>query len=84
MDRRDTILTAVGLDRQLGENRAQLAFVLPAHLEHPLVVEVAEKPTATEIDCARPIAPGEPHPELSQIGSHLPSEPDQLTSRLEP
>ncbi len=82
-DRRDAILTGVGLGRQLGEHGAQLALLLLARLEHPLLVEVAEQPAATEIDSAGPIAGREPPPELPEIGSHRRREPDSLTRRLE-
>src|SRR5919201_2827838 len=82
-DRRDAILTGVGLGRQFGEHGAQLALLLLARLEHPLLVEVAEEPAATEIDSAGPIAGGEPPAELPEIGSHRRREPDSLTRRLE-
>jgi hypothetical protein len=81
-DRRDAILTAVGLGRQLRKHGAQVALVRLARLEHPLVVKVAEQPAATEIASAGPIAGGEPPPELVEIGSRRRREPDPLPRRL--
>src|ERR671934_146332 len=76
-------VTRVGLGRQFGERGAQLALLLLARLEHPLLVEVAEKPAATEIDSAGPIAGGEPPAKLPEIGSHGRREPDSLTRTRE-
>ena len=81
-DRRHAIPTGIGLGLQLGKHLAQLARLLLARLEHPLIVEVAEEPAPAEINSGGPIAGGEPPPELPEIGPHLTREPDSLTRRL--
>ena len=81
VDRLGPAAFGLGLARQSGEHGGELALVLLARLEHPVVVEVAEQPAAAEIDRAGGIAGRHQPPELAEVGPDLLVEADLLPRR---